>query len=354
MSGHGLLLVGGSAGAVSALRDLIGQLPADLPACVLVVLHLPRAGGSSVLPEILDRAGPLPVRAARDGDLLAPGQVLVAPAERHLIVADGRVVLSTGPAENGQRPSVDVLFRSAASAYGPGVVAAVLTGNLDDGSAGLSAVARHGGIAVVQDPDDALFPGMPRNALAAVPDAQTAPLAELPALLTALVRSPVGPRPALSAAGDALDVLEVRSALGQRLGPEVGAHPGTPSPYSCPDCTGVLFELVEGQTPRYRCRVGHAWSAEALSERQERAVETALWVALRALEERQAMADDVARSASRSGRAWSEQHFRRRAAEASQHAAVLRALLVHDAGPAEPAPADVHQPVPQEAAGPAA
>ena len=351
---HPLLVVGGSAGAVTALRELVGALPADLPACVLVVVHLPRAGGSSVLPEILDRAGPLPVRAARTGDPLSPGRVLVAPAERHLLVEQGRVVLSSGPVENGQRPSVDVLFRSAAHEHGPAVVAVVLTGNLDDGSAGLSAVHRHGGVAVVQDPDDAMFPGMPRNALAAVPSALTAPLADLPGLLVDLVRSPAGPRPEVPEAELERDRLELRSARGEPLGPRTPDHPGTPSPYSCPDCRGVLFAMEDGSLLRYRCRVGHAWSAEALSERQEQAVETALWMALRALEERQAMADDVARSAARSGRSCSEQHFRRRASEANRHAAVLRALLVGDPGTAAPPPGEVHDlPVP-EAGGPAA
>lgn len=315
--GHPLVVIGGSAGAVTALRDLVGALPADLPACVLVVLHLPRAGGSTVLPGILDRAGPLPVRAARTGDPLTPGQVLVAPPERHLLVEDGHVVLSSGPAENGQRPSVDVLFRSAARSAGPGVIAVVLTGNLDDGSAGL---------------------------------------AELPGLLDELVRGPAGPRPDLSADDVARDLLEVRSALGQALGAGQGRHPGRPSAFSCPDCTGVLFEIDDAPLPRYRCRVGHAWSAQALSERQERAVETALWVALRALEERQAMAEDVASAAASSGRAWSAQHFRLRSDEASRHAAVLRALLVQDAGDPAPGPAEVPElPVGRDAAaGPAA
>ena len=353
--GHPLVVIGGSAGAVTALRDLVGALPADLPACVLVVLHLPRAGGSTVLPGILDRAGPLPVRAARTGDPLTPGQVLVAPAERHLLVEDGHVVLSSGPAENGQRPSVDVLFRSAARSAGPGVIAVVLTGNLDDGSAGLAAVARHGGLTVVQDPEDAMFRGMPRNALAAVPDARTAPLAELAGLLDELVRGPAGPRPDLSADDVARDLLEVRSALGQALGAGQGQHPGQPSAFSCPDCTGVLFEIDDAPLPRYRCRVGHAWSAQALYERQERAVETALWVALRALEERQAMAEDVAAAAARSGRAWSAQHFRLRSDEASRHAAVLRALLIEDPGDPAPAPVELPElPVARDAAGPAA
>ena len=337
-----VLLLGGSAGGVAALRELVAQLPADLPATVLVVLHLPRAGGSSILPDILDRAGPLPARAARSGEELVPGQVLVAPPERHLVVSGGRVLLTTGPAENGYRPSVDVLFRSAALDLGPRVVAAVLTGNLDDGSAGLRAVSRYGGAAVVQDPDDAMFPGMPRNALAAVPDARCAPLSSLAAVLTELVKGP--PAPAIDPPEElrARDELEVRSARGEDLGRGGDDRPGEPSAYTCPDCTGVLFGIEDGPVLRYRCRTGHAWSAEALSERQEQEVETALWMALRALEERSAMARDVAAAAERSGRAWSREHFSARAAEADRHAEVLRHLLVEDQPDAAASPPDLH------------
>lgn len=338
--GRDVLVVGGSAGGVTALRTLVAALPADLPACVLVVLHLPRSGGTSVLPQVLARGSALPVRSAQDGDALVPGQVLVAPAERHLVVVDGRVALSSGPVENGQRPSVDVLFRSAAHELGPRVVGLVLTGNLDDGSAGLRAVRRHGGAALVQDPSDALFPGMPRNALTAVPEAESAPLAALPAIVTALVRAPRGPAVERPVDADR-DRSEVLSALGHDLGTAAPSHPGRPSAYSCPDCSGVLFALDDGPLLRYRCRVGHAWSVESLSERQEDTVETALWVALRALEERSAMARDAASAAERSGRAWSQRHFSDRADEASRHAGVLRSLLVDDPGRPAPAPADV-------------
>ncbi len=339
--GHDVVVIGGSAGGVEALRTLVAALPADLPACVLVVLHLPRSGATSVLPEILRRVSALPVRAAADGDPLVPGTVLVAPPGRHLVVQGDHVELTSGPDENGFRPAVDVLFRSAAHAAGGRVVGVVLTGNLDDGSAGLLAVDRHGGSAVVQDPDTALFPGMPRNALAAVPTAQTVSLADLAAVVEELVHA-AAPEPVqLPPAVERADRAEVAMSLGHSVGPYTGDHPGVPSAWSCPDCSGVLWEIQDGPLLRFRCRTGHAWSLESLAERQDRGVETALWMALRALEERHAIAVRVAEAAEAAGRTWSGRHFRERAAEAESNAAVLRRLLIQEASSPMPPPRDL-------------
>lgn len=330
---HDLVVIGASAGGVEALRTVVADLPPDLPACVLLVLHLPRGGGSGLLPDILQRASRLPVRAAVDGEALQPGTVLVAPSDRHLVVVGDRVVLSAGPRENGHRPAVDATMRSAAVEHGRRVVGVVLSGNLDDGSAGLRAVARHGGLAVVQDPGEAMFPGMPRNALAAVPTALSVPLSEVGATVLRLVQTPVEADPPLGVDEARRDGLELASLLGHELGDE---HPGQPSAFACPDCHGVLFDLAEGDVHRYRCRVGHAWSAESLVDRQGQAVESALWMALRSLEERGALARRVAASAVEADRPWSVQHFQARAEEAEQHAGVLRRLLLTHA--AEPPP----------------
>jgi two-component system chemotaxis response regulator CheB len=344
---HDLVVVGGSAGGVEALRTLVEGLAADLPACVLVVLHLPRQGATSVLPAILARSSALPVRAAVDGDPLLPGTVLVAPPERHMVVCDGKVVLTSAAPENGFRPAIDVLFRSAAHDAGSKVVGVVLTGNLDDGSAGLLAVARHGGAALVQDPQDALFPGMPRNALASVPSASTAPLSALAEVVTRLVHSPPPPPPALEQHAAAVDAVEVAMALGESPGPYTADHPGVPSAWSCPDCSGVLWEIQDGPLLRFRCRTGHAWSVESLAERQDLEVETALGMALRALEERQALAVRVAETAEAAGRAWSGKHFRDRASEAARHAAVLRRLLHEEVDRPRSAPRDGSDPAAQ-------
>ncbi|MDO9409362.1 chemotaxis protein CheB [Patulibacter sp.] len=181
-----LIVVGASAGGVQALQRLVGDLPADLPAAVVVVLHLPSAG-HSVLAQILDRAGPLPVTAVTDGTAVRPGEILVAPADAHTLVRDGHVVLDHEPRENGHRPSIDALFRSAAESYGPRVIAVVLTGMLDDGAAGIVSVVRAGGVGVVQDPDDARYGAMPRAAIATGTALRRAPMSDMADLLRGLV-----------------------------------------------------------------------------------------------------------------------------------------------------------------------
>jgi two-component system, chemotaxis family, protein-glutamate methylesterase/glutaminase len=192
-----VVVVGASAGGVEALRGLAAALPATLAAAVVVVLHIP-AGAPSALATILDRAGPLPAVTATHGAVLGVGRILVAPADHHVLVAESRLRLSRGPRENGHRPAADPLFRSAAVGYGPRAVGVVLSGNRDDGSAGLAVLERHGGVAFVQDPAEATHPAMPTNALARVPRATALTVAELGRAIADAVRA-AGPLPAESA-----------------------------------------------------------------------------------------------------------------------------------------------------------
>jgi len=325
---RGVVLVGASAGGVEALSQLVSGIPADLPAAVLVVVHIPPTG-SSALPAILDRRGALPARHAQDGDELRAGEILVAPPDHHLVVIGDRVSLTRGPQENGHRPAVDVLFRSAARSWGHRAAAVVLSGALDDGAAGAVAVKQREGHLVVQG--DALFTGMPRAAArAAVPDADL-PVAGIVEHLVAWLGQ-------LGGEGDApaTELMDKETQMAE-LDPRVmhqHDRPGEPAGFGCPDCAGSLYRIEEGNLTRFRCRVGHAWSPESLLVRQTVALESALWMALRSLEEKAALNDELGRRASADGRERTATRFTQAADEAS-HAAELVRQLVADIGSAQ-------------------
>lgn len=320
--------IGASAGGVEALFELVAGLETGLDAAVLVVLHQ-AADGPTVLAELLDRRSPLTVTTARHGEPLTSGQVLVAPPGAHLLVDDGHVVLSRGPKENGHRPGIDPLFRSLALAAGPGAVGVVLSGMLDDGSAGLLDIVRHGGNAVVQDLTDALYDAMPTAALDQVPGAVVRRARDVGPVLTELTGRPLldGHRPS-----DRL-AYEVRVSRAEE--PEALEHdpPGPVVGMSCPDCSGPLFDLGGSDNPRYRCRTGHAWSPQSLGVAQDEAVERALYAALRALEDKVALSNRIARTAEAGGSPRVAARSRRSAEEALHSAVVLRGLLI-DAGQA--------------------
>ena len=181
-----IIVIGASTGGVEALCTLLRAFPRDLPASLFVVVHI---GAASALGSILDRCGTIPVVEAREGDKIERGRVYVAPSDRHLLLNNGQVSLSRGPRENRHRPAVDPLFRSAARTYRDRVIGVVLTGALDDGSAGLFAIKSRGGIAVVQDPFEAVEPGMPQSAIRSVDVDHCLPLAKIPSLLIKLTRS---------------------------------------------------------------------------------------------------------------------------------------------------------------------
>jgi two-component system chemotaxis response regulator CheB len=324
MPDHGIVVVGASAGGVEALVELAASLPGDLSAAVFVVLHLP-ATGTSALPEILRRHGPLPAAHVRDSEPIQPGRIYVAPPDHHVLVRTGHVHLSRGPRENGHRPAIDPLFRSAAREYAARVIGVVLSGALDDGTAGLLAIKSRGGIAVVQNPEDALYPGMPGNALEHAQVDHVLAAASMGKLLTRLLANlaeppadpaPTGMRVEVEMEGFSMEAFE-------------GHHPGRPSGFSCPDCHGVLWQIKDGGLERYRCRVGHAWSPESLLTQQSEALEAALWVALRSLEERAALARRLAEPARRRGHAITATRFEEQAAEAQQAARLVRDLLLN-------------------------
>lgn len=327
MARRDTIVVGASAGGVEALRTLVAGLPADLPAAVLVVLHTPPTGVNA-LASILARVSALTVRQAENESPLERGTVLVARPDHHLVVVDGRVILTRGPRENGHRPAVDVLFRSAARALGPRVVGVVLSGALDDGSAGLVTIRGRGGIGVVQDPADALHSGMPVNAIQAAAPEHVLPVTAIPALLGKLVGVPVITAPEPSVLMDT----EIAMAELELQALHTAERPGMPAGFACPDCHGTLFQVDEAGYVRYRCRVGHAWSAESLLAAGDAALEGALWMALRSLEEKAALALAMAARAGRDGRGISARRFEDHATEARSAAELIRRMLVSGAG----------------------
>lgn len=290
------IVVGSSAGGIDALRRLLGGLPRDLPASVVVVNHIP-PGVPSALPGILANAGPLGAKRAEDGERLAPGMVYVAPPDRHVLIERGRLRLTRGPRENRVRPCIDALFRSAAVDLGPRTIGIVLSGTLDDGTAGLWAIKDRGGVAIVQDPSEAQYPDMPQSALEHVEVDHVLPAAEIGAKIAALTREPTVAATPVPAAMAAETQIELN---GNALDNGVLAM-GTPSANSCPECHGTLVEIREGSISRYRCHTGHAYSLRTLLAETEVAIERSLWNAVRAIEERSFLLRTMARQARERG-----------------------------------------------------
>ena len=318
--GRDIIVIGASAGGVQALCAVIEDLPPGLPAAVFVVLHI-APDGHSALPAILSRLGCLPASHPADGEVIRPGRVYVAPPDRHLAIQDGHVRLSRNASENGHRPAVDVLFRTAARAYGPRVVGVVLTGNLDDGTVGLAAIKQCGGLAVVQDPKDADYSGMPTSAIANVEVDHVLPVAGIGGLLDRLLYEP---RPA--GGGLCGQVEEEPDAMGISDDPQ--SHGSEPSNLTCPDCGGTLFEKLGERPLHFRCRTGHAYSPESLLARQFHSLEGSLWAALRALEENASLSRRLEERSRQRGNTFSTKRYEKRAQEAEKHAEALRKILV--------------------------
>ena len=330
-----VVVVGASAGGVEALARLVAGLPADLPAAVIVVLHV-LPGGRSVLGEILARAGRLPAATALDGEQLERGRIYVAPPDHHVLLNGETLRLSRGARENGHRPAIDQLFRSAAQSRGPRVLGVVLTGLLDDGAAGLRVIKERGGAAVVQSPDDAVYPAMPSSAIAATDVDAVVPLDRMAETIARLLAEPVPAyrpereRDAVIALGSRPDVAESPpdaegvAAAADGGSPTTGVVPGTLTGLTCPECGGALSETRDGALQRFTCKVGHSYSAASMLSEQGRALESTLAGALRALEERA----DLLRRLARRSSGITRRRFTLRSRQADEDANRVRATLL--------------------------
>jgi two-component system chemotaxis response regulator CheB len=321
MAARDIVVVGASAGGIEALTELVRGIPPKYPGSLFVVVHFP-SFATSTLPRILSRAGRLTAQHAADHQRIEPGRIYVAPPDCHLILRGGHLHLTRGPKENGARPAIDPLFRSAASSFGSRVVGIVLSGNLNDGTAGLLAIKQAGGMAIAQSLETARYSGMPQSAMEHMAVDAVLPPDEIGALLDELARK----------TPDALEVTAMSEGATSGEIDEFGlvdrhTQPGEPSTMACPECHGVLWETKDQELLQFRCRVGHAYSSEALLAHQAESLEAALWTALRALEEHTALAKRLAARANSRGHSRSASAFTEQAVDAEHRASVIRNVL---------------------------
>ena len=327
-----LVAIGTSAGGLDALARLLPQLAPDFPGSIFIAQHMPADVSGEATLRALRKVATLECSHAHDGEPFKPGRVYLAPTDQHMMVKKTTIMVTKGARENGWRPAIDPLFRSVAVAHGNRAIGVVLTGYLDDGTAGLVAIKRCGGKCVVQDPRDAAYPDMPQNALAQVKVDHCVPIAEMGAVLTQLAQSRAARRsaPPEDIAIEAKIAERVLSDL-----PSVEAV-GEQVPYNCPGCGGVLWQVKEGDALRYRCHTGHAYTAPVLLAQQSAKIEETLWIALRMFEERRNLLATMASQKKRSdpresvpgaGNREVYASTAERAKEAAVHVERIRALL---------------------------
>lgn len=317
MAFSSIVVIGASAGGVAALRSIAAQLTSPLAAPILIVLHI--GAQRSELPALLNAAGATPAKHGEDGELIRAGRIYVAPPDRHMTIVDRRLRLTRGPKENWARPAIDPLFRSAAEVFGPGAIGVVLTGNLNDGSAGLYAIKQRGGIAIAQNPDDAAHPDMPASAAIHVDLDHCPTLAEIPGLLERLItgkESAVATDPANETAEGAPDLIN-------------GEKFDRPVTVTCPDCGGALRRSEIGNLVKYACHIGHIYTAEAMAAAQFDEMERVMRSAERILNERAEFCRQMSDRADSSGAAGRDV-WRSASREALDRAYVLRDFIEQD------------------------
>ncbi len=318
-----IIVVAASAGGVAALCQLCRQLPTSLPAAVFVVLHI--GAHDSQLPEILRNSGVLPAVHPQDGETVSHGHIYVAPPNRHMLLDGRHIRLTHGPKEHHTRPAADPLFRSAALSHGPRTIGVVLTGHLDDGTAGMQAIKACGGVTVVQNPQDAEAPNMPTSVLENVSIDHCVHLGQLGATLVALTAQnlPLQQR----AQPPRQLILEHQASLQEGQIMDSLTILGHPSTMVCPECTGTLWEINDSRPPRYRCHTGHAYSLLSLAYQQEAVVEASLWGAVRALQDRENLLRKMAELALNEGLPSQASHQTAEADKANEKARLLKQLV---------------------------
>ncbi|WPO97757.1 chemotaxis protein CheB [Pseudomonas sp. HR96] len=323
-----LIVIGTSTGGISALQQLLGTLPADLPAAVLVTMHL--ADHDSILPSLLAPYTRLDIRFARENEVIKAGTVLIAPPGKHLLIDKGRVNLIRGAKENYSRPAIDPFFRSAAISHRRNTIGVVLTGDLDDGTVGLQAIKACGGLAIVQDPADAEAPSMPSSALQYVDPHYCLPLSGIGTQILRLLGQPAVEPAALEAAAAMLEAVHAENEFcldGGMTSVERMDSIAKRAPLSCPECSGGLWEM-SAKPLRYRCHTGHCYTAKTMRDSQDEALEAAVWSVLRALQEKKVLLSRLQREASHEGQHEAAADYQRSVDHLQTKALTLKKLMV--------------------------
>ncbi|WP_434674471.1 chemotaxis protein CheB [Pseudomonas sp. R1-15] len=323
---HPVIVIGTSSGGLAALREFLAELPSDFNAAVFVTMHI--GDQPSALPSLLTQSSQLPVGFALSQEQVVTGRVYIAPPDKHLLVKKGAIQITRSAKENHSRPAIDPMFRSAAISYGSSVIGVLMTGELDDGVVGLQAIKAYGGLAFVQDPETAEAPSMPTNALRHVTVDGCLPLTELSKRLVQVINQRTAEATAASESkriepfATENDLAEDFSKGGTSALDEIGRVAGI----SCPECGGALWE-VHASSPRFRCHTGHAYTAAALFHAQDETIEEALWVAIRALHEKQLLLGRLVQSSRDGGRLGALREYELASEGLEGHKATLRELV---------------------------
>lgn len=327
MQNRDIIVVGASAGGREAITEFCRTLSPELPASIFIVWHMP-ASGVGMLPRMLARVSPLPAQDAVDGQPIQPGHIYVAPVDHHLLVEQNYMRVTKGPRENRFRPAVDPLFRSAAYAYGPRVIGIILSGALNDGTSGLWAIKDRGGIAIVQDPGDALVSGMPLSALENVEVDYRVSVGEMAELVARLVKEPV---PELERTNGANTLgIEVKIAKERLASNREMNEIGIVSEFTCPECHGTLWQMYEGNLLRFRCRTGHAYTAQALLEDITESVEAMHWATIRGMEETAVLLKQMSEHVRENGNVEMAKRFLEESARVNEKIEAMRKTISTD------------------------
>ncbi|MBA9079158.1 chemotaxis protein CheB [Rufibacter quisquiliarum] len=328
---HDIVVIGTSAGGMAVLTKLVSQLPADLPASIFIVQHLARESNVEILVNRLQMNTQLVCEVAEHEKTFEPGHLYFCPQDHHLLLQRGRMLVTKGPRENLFRPAIDPLFRSAAAAYDSRVIGIILTGMLQDGTVGMQAVKRSGGLTMVQLPAEAEYPDMPQSVMNEMEVDYAVPVGEMGLLVQELVSVPA------STDHQVPQDIQYEATIAERLMTQGNGHSeemgvmGPQVPVTCPDCGGALWEVKNGTLSHLRCHVGHSFTPESYLQGNLEALEETMWVALRMLEERRTMLSSLADQDRKRGSKYWASTQEERAEELKVHIERIRQVLLANA-----------------------